>query len=68
MNPGSLSFGPVFWAVFLAVAALSVVATMCLFLWQASKEQAPRRRPAPAPARRDGVAAAPAHKPIGRPA
>ncbi|MEI5676109.1 MULTISPECIES: hypothetical protein [unclassified Nocardioides] len=42
MNPGSFSFGPLWWAVFLAVMALAVVAVMCLFLWQASKESAPR--------------------------
>lgn len=43
MNPGSVNFGPVWWAVFLAIMAVGVVATMCLFLWQASKEPVPRK-------------------------
>lgn len=66
MNPGSFSFGPVFWAVFLAIAAISVVATMCLFLWQASKEPAPRRQRAAAPARREALTTASEPKPVGR--
>lgn len=53
MNPGSFSFGPIWWAVFIGIAALLVVATMCLFLWQASKEKAPRRAPSPASQRRE---------------
>lgn len=51
MNPGSFSFGPTWWAVFIGIMALAVVATMCLFLWQAGKERAPRRAPSPAPQR-----------------
>lgn len=42
MNPGSFSFGPLWWAVFIAIAAFAVVGVMILFLWQASKEPAPR--------------------------
>ncbi|SDC82692.1 hypothetical protein [Nocardioides lianchengensis] len=42
MNPGSFSFGPLWWAIFLGVMALAVVAVMCLFLWQASRESTPR--------------------------
>lgn len=48
MNPGSFSFGPVWWAVFLAIVAVAVVGVMGLFLWQAGKERAPRRTPVPA--------------------
>ncbi|HTW17383.1 MAG TPA: hypothetical protein VMF51_19815 [Nocardioides sp.] len=42
MNPGSFSFGPLWWALFIAIAAFAVVGVMILFLWQASKESAPR--------------------------
>jgi hypothetical protein len=44
MNPAGLAFGPVWWSVFLAVVALTVVAVMLLFLRQASKEPV-RRTP-----------------------
>lgn len=64
MNPGSFSFGPVWWAVFLAVVALTVVGVMLLFLWQAGREKAPRttaraERALGATARPAGALAAP---------
>jgi len=69
MNPGSFTFGPTWWAVFLALVALAVVAVMLLFLWQAGRERAPRQTPAEATRQPDRLATRqPAHKPIGRPA
>ncbi|WP_244931126.1 hypothetical protein [Nocardioides sp. W7] len=44
MNPGSFNFGPLWWAIFIAIAAFAVVGVMMLFLWQASKESVPRTR------------------------